>query len=126
MATNLKRPYAVFPVVCTHPATPASGDPVRVGVLCGIALVDEGDGGNAATETTVDFRAQVWSVVVDDNATTGIAPGDLLYYHDTATGSPATSINNSSASADAVFGIAFGTLGVNATGAIDVLVRGAS
>lgn len=126
MATNLKRSHPVFPVVVTNPAAPDSGDPVRFGKLCGVALVDEGDGGNAATETTVDFRQQVWTLNVDDNEASGIAPGDILYYHDTATGSPATSVNNSSGSADAVFGIALGTLGANATGEIDVLLRGVS
>ena len=33
--------------------SPVSGDPVRVGEMTGIALTDEGDGGNGATETTV-------------------------------------------------------------------------
>lgn len=126
MAINLKRSHPVFPVVCSHPATPNSGDPVRVGSLAGVALTDEGDGGNVATETTVDFRNQVWSLNVDDNGGGGIALGDILYYHDAQTGTPATSVNNSAASADAVFGIAFGTLGANATGTIDVLLRGVS
>lgn len=126
MATNLKRTHPVFPVVVTHPTAPDSGDPVRFGKLCGVALTDEGGGGNAATETTVDFRQQVWTLTVDDNEGTGIAPGAILYYHDTGTGTPATSVNNTATSADAVFGIALGTLGANATGEIDVLLRGVS
>lgn len=126
MAKNLKRTHPVFPVACSHPASPVSGQPVRVGKLCGIAVHDEGDGGNAATETTVDFRKQMWEITVDDNEGSGIAPGDRLYYHDTGTGTGSVNVNNSPTSADAEFGIAFGTLGANATGAIDVLLRGAA
>ena len=126
MATNLKRAHPVFPVAASHPAAPQSGDPVRLGALAGIALTDEGEGGNAAAEATVDFRKQVWTLTVDDNEGTGIAPGDTLYYHDTQTGTPATSVNNTATAADAVFGTALGTLGANATGAIDVLLRGVS
>lgn len=126
MAKNLKRTHPVFPVACSHPTAPQSGQPVRVGELCGIAVHNEGAGGNAAANTTVDFRRQVWTLNVDDNEGSGIAPGDRLYYHDTPTGTPATSVNNSSTSADAEFGIALGTLGANATGQIDVLLRGAA
>ena len=44
MANNLHRvltAYSATPVQCDHPAVPSSGDPVRVGVICGIALTDE-------------------------------------------------------------------------------------
>ncbi len=37
------------------PADTASGDPVRVGVLNGTAIVDEGTGGNADGFTSVDL-----------------------------------------------------------------------
>lgn len=123
MATNIKRyvqEHPAFPVVCTHPATPKSGDPVRLGVKTGIALTDEGDGGNAAAETTVYFGDCVVEVLVDDNGGSGIAYGAALYYHDTGTGSPTCSINNSAASADAFFGIALGTVTNNATTVIPV------
>jgi predicted RecA/RadA family phage recombinase len=36
-------------------STVKSGDPVRVGVLNGVAIVDAGDGGNASTHTSVDL-----------------------------------------------------------------------
>ena len=41
-------------LAATDPSTPASGDPVLVGQIPGVAQVDEGDGGNAATATSVD------------------------------------------------------------------------
>lgn len=37
------------------PADTESGDPVRVGVLNGVAVVNEGTGGNAAGYTSVDL-----------------------------------------------------------------------
>lgn len=122
MATNLKKEVPQLPVVVTHPAAPNSGDPVRFGVLVGVALADEGDGGAGATETVVDFGRKVWTLNVDDNEGTGIAVGAKLYYHDTGTGTPATSINNTATAADAEAGVALGALGANATGAIDVLI----
>jgi predicted RecA/RadA family phage recombinase len=110
-------------VAVTHPATPSSGDPVRLGSMTGVALVDEGDGGNAATETTVDIGRRVWDLVVDDNESSGIAVGDVIYYHDTATGDPATSLNNTSTSADAEFGVALETVAADGTERIKVLHR---
>lgn len=108
-------------VAVSHPATPASGDPVRVGKLTGVALTDEGDGGNSATHTTVNFGQAVWDVLVDDNEGSGIAVGDTIYYHDSGTGTPSTSLNNSATSMDAVFGIALETVSTNATATIQVL-----
>lgn len=123
MAKNITRylhNWPAFPVACTHPSAPDSGDPVRLGLKTGIALTDEGDGGNAATETTVFFGACVVEVLVDDNVGSGIAVGDPIYYHDTGTGSPTTSLNNSAASADAFFGIALATVSAAATTVIAV------
>lgn len=105
----------------THPATPTSGIPVRVGKLTGVAVTDEGGGGNAATATTIDIGQKIWDLYVDDNEASGIAVGAKLYYHDTGTGSPSTSLNNSSTSADAVFGIALEAISANGTDRIKVL-----
>lgn len=124
MAKNIERYLQEWPamsVVCSHPAAPDSGDPVRFGKVTGIALTDEGDGGNAAAETTVFFGDCVVEVPVDDSGTAGIAVGDIIYYHDTGTGTPATSLNNTAASADAVFGIALEVVAANATTVIKVM-----
>lgn len=110
-----------LPVACSHPAAPDSGDPIRYGAMTGVALVDEGDGGNAATETTVDFGPSVWDLVVDDNEGTGIAVGGAVYYHDTGTGTPTTSLNNSATSMDAYFGVALEAVSTNGTSRINVL-----
>lgn len=125
MATNLVKDNGnILPVVVTHPAAPTSGAPVRFGSIIGVATAAEGAGGAAATQTVVDFTpGRIYDLAVDDNEGSGIAAGDLLYYHDTATGSPATSLNNSSTSADAFGAIALEALGANATGTIQVMIR---
>jgi predicted RecA/RadA family phage recombinase len=121
MATNIIfEPGDQLSFVCSHPAAPNSGDPVRIGKMTGVALVDEGDGGNIATETTVDIGPFVADISVDDNVGAGIAVGDPLYYHDTGTGTPATSVNNDPAAADAFFGFALAAVAANATTLIRV------
>jgi predicted RecA/RadA family phage recombinase len=91
MAKNIKRYWIDSPgesVVCSHPATPASGDPVRVGEQTGIALTAEGDGGNGATETTVLFGgfSATFSVAgVDGSGNSAVAVGDKIFYVDADT-----------------------------------------
>jgi predicted RecA/RadA family phage recombinase len=91
MATNIKRylqEWPALPVSCSHPATPNAGDPVRFGELTGIALTDEGDGGNAATESTVYFGDCVVEVSVkgvDGAGNSAVAAGDSIYYVDADT-----------------------------------------
>lgn len=72
--------YLSLPV--TDPAAPVSGDPVVIGQLPGVALTDEGDGGNAATHTSVHhsgaYDLSVKGVAAGVN--TAVAAGDILYY----------------------------------------------
>jgi uncharacterized protein DUF2190 len=115
------RPGDKLSVVCTHPTTPASGDPVRLKTLGGVAQTNE----RADGTTSVDFAAgAVYELMVDDDTGAGITPGDVLYYQDGATGTPATNINNNATTPEAVFGVAMGTLGANATGLMNVRLRG--
>lgn len=125
MATNLVKDNAnIMPCVVTHPTTPASGGVVRFGSIIGVALGAEGEGGAGSTETVVDFTpGKIWNLPVDDDAGTGIAAGALLYYHDTATGSPATALNNASSGANAFGAIALDAVSANATTTIRVLIR---
>ena len=84
MATNLI--YGLVPgtsiyAATTDPATPNSGDPVVFGQLPGIALTDEGDGGNAATDTSIATTG-TWSlsvVAVNNAGNTAVTAGDILY-----------------------------------------------
>jgi len=75
-------------LAASDPGTPASGDPVRVGQLPGVALTDEGDGGHAATDVGIDFGPAVYDLSVkgiDDNGNVAVAIGDPLYYVDADT-----------------------------------------
>jgi hypothetical protein len=99
-------------VACSSPATPAARGPVRYGVLTGIALTAEGDGGNAATDTTVDFgpRQDALSVKgIDDNGSSAVIDGDTLFYVD------ADTPHLSKKSTGYLFGIARGAVSGNAT-----------
>lgn len=120
MATNIERDeWKTYyrSVVVTNPTTPVSGSPVRWGTLTGIALIDES--ADITGETSVNFGPFEARLSVDDNGGSGIAVGDLLYYNDTATGSPATNINNTSSGY--FFGFALEAVGSNATTTIRVL-----
>jgi len=121
MATNLVQdPGKVLSVVVTNPAAPNSGDPVRFGYMTGMAITDEGDGGNAATETTVNFGQFVANFTVDDTSAAGIAVGAAVFYDDTATGTPAVNLNDDAANGY-FFGFALEAVGANATTEIEVL-----
>ncbi len=89
MAKNMRmEDWTRRSVVVTHPATPTSGAPVRYGTMTGVALTDEGDGGNDATKTTVDFGRRSWLLSVkgiDGSGNSAVAVGDRLYYTDADT-----------------------------------------
>lgn len=80
-------------VVATDPATPASGDPVRFGLLTGVALTAEATGsntwtGNPTGNTSVDFGPSVWSLsvkAVNDSGNSAVAAGDAIFYVDADT-----------------------------------------
>ena len=121
-ATNeIHKPGWNLALVIDDPAAPNSGDPVRFGELTGVAMLDEGDGGAGSTETVTYLGPGVYDLSVDDNEGTAIALGDSIFYHDSQTGTPATSLNNTATSMDAFFGIALEVVGANATTTINVL-----
>ncbi len=106
-------------LAASAPTTPASGDPVLVGKIPGVALTDEGDGGNAAANTSIDTSG-VYDLVVegaDASAGSAVAVGDILYY-DTA----ATIKINKDATNGVRFGYALGAVGSGASATIAVKV----
>jgi len=119
MATNrVYDPGYRLSVVCSHPSAPDSGDPVRYGYLTGVALTDEGDGGNDSTKTTVDFGPSVWDLSVegvDDSGNSAVAVGDPIFYTDAD--DPVLNKKHSGY----FFGIALETVGSGETGTINVL-----
>lgn len=84
MATNEVYEYGrKLSVAVTHPATPASGDPVRFGQRPGVALTDK----DADGDTTVQFDGvHEFSVkAIDGGGNSAVAKGDILYYVDADT-----------------------------------------
>ena len=81
MADNrIKEHGRKLSLTCTHPASPSSGDPVRIGNLIGVALTDE----RTAGDTTVDLEG-VYDISVkaeDDDGNSAVVIGDKLYYVD--------------------------------------------
>lgn len=115
MAKNkIYEPGWKLSVPVTDPATPNSGDPVRYGILTGLALVDKGEGGNVSANTTVDFGPGVWDIPVVAEAS-AIAVGDALFYDDAIHG-----VNND-ATNGYFFGIALEAIGNGQTDTINVL-----
>lgn len=118
MATNLIIQNAeILSVVCSDPTTPTTGAPVRYGYDTGVALTDEGEGGNGATTTTVDFGERVWDLSVkgvDDSGNSAVAVGDQIYYVD------ADTPKLSKKSTGYLFGTALETVGSGSTATINV------
>jgi predicted RecA/RadA family phage recombinase len=91
MATNFVRDlheWPAMPLAATSPTAPVSNDPVRFGSLTGVALTDEGEGGNAATEATVHLGMAVWDLsvkAVNDSGNSAVAAGDPIFYVDADT-----------------------------------------
>lgn len=89
MATNRVRADGYqLSVICTNPATPTTGAPVRFGYATGVALTDESAGGNASGYTSVDFGPRVWDLSVkgvDDNGNSAVSVGDAIFYVDADT-----------------------------------------
>lgn len=112
--TNYQQSDDLITIACSHPATPASGDPVRIGGFCGVAVANEQSDGR----TVVRVRGVVSVSVkgVDGVGNSAVAVGDKLYYVDAD--SPKLSKKNTGT----FFGYALGTVTAGATAAIDVLL----
>lgn len=102
-------------VICSHPAAPKSGDPVRYGEMTGVALVDEDSDGY----TQVDFTpGRGWNLSVkgvDGAGNSAVAVGDKIYYVDADT--PVLSKKNTGR----FFGFANGTVDAGNTSTIEVI-----
>jgi predicted RecA/RadA family phage recombinase len=101
-------------LVCTHPATPATGDPVRVGQVPGVALTDERADGTTSVDTQGVFELEVRGV--DGSGNSAVAAGDIVYYVDADTpklSKKATGVR---------FGYALETVGSSQTATIRVKV----
>lgn len=116
MAKNLVHSQArQLSVTCTDPATPASGDPVRYGERCGVALVAE----NAAGKTSVQFEGGFTLSVkgVDGSGNSAVAEGDKLFYVD------ADTPKISKKATGHFFGYAAAAITSGSTASIEVLIN---
>lgn len=115
MATNeVQNVGANITAACTEPTTPASGDPVLIGQIPGVALAAE----DTTTLETVVATRGVYSLSVGGEtvaaASSAVAVGDILYYDSAAT----PKINKDTGGVR--FGYALGTVAGAGTGTIDV------
>lgn len=79
MATNRKYEHGqALALVCSSPATPASGDPVLIGQIPGVALTDEDAAGKTSVQMDGVFDLSVKGEDAAGNA--AVAVGDILYY----------------------------------------------
>ncbi len=84
MAKNLKHLDATeLSVVCSHPTTPTSGAPVRVGERCGVALTAERADGTTSVRFKGGFDLSVKGI--DGVGNSAVAVGDKIYYVDADT-----------------------------------------
>lgn len=120
MATNrVYKDGDQIAVTCSHPAVPASGDPVRYGELVGVAMTKED---TTTGKTSVAFKGTFLLSVkgVDQAANSAVAPGDKIYYVDADT--PVLSKKNTGRFAGHVVETAAnpGTVASGATGIVPV------
>jgi predicted RecA/RadA family phage recombinase len=85
MAQNYAQPGGVIHAAATQPTTPVSGSPVLVGTIPGVALTNEGEGGNTAGQSSIATEGVFNLSVIgkgDDLGATAVAKGDKIYYAD--------------------------------------------
>ena len=82
MSQNFVQNGKVINAAATDPATPASGDPVLVNTIPGVALVNEGDGGNVAGQTSIATEGvfDLSVKAVDGGGNSAVNAGDKIYY----------------------------------------------
>ncbi len=118
MSQNFVQPGHKINAAATDPATPASGDPVIVGTIPGVAETAEAEGGNSAGETTIAtegvFNLSVKGV--DGGGNSVVAVGDKIFY--VIADTPKLSKKNTGV----LFGKALGAVTSGATATIPVML----
>lgn len=119
---NFVQPGDFINAAATSPATVASGDPVLVGQIPGVAVTAEGAGDNKSTECTIMTRGVFKLPVkaVDGSGSSAVQVGDQITY--TAADDPPLS-KKAVGTGTIHFGYALGALTSGSTGSIPVLVK---
>lgn len=110
-------PVQTLKAAMTHPISPVSGDPCRLGSITGVALVTK----NAAGDTVADIGVSIFSLSVkgvDAGGNSPVAKGDALYYVDADTPVLSKKV------AGIFFGYALETITTGSTATIRVLTGG--
>jgi predicted RecA/RadA family phage recombinase len=105
-------------LAATDPATPASGDPVVVGQLPGVALTAERADGTTTIKTNGVYNLSVKGVTTAA-ANSAVAVGDLIYYVPGNTPKLSKAVGDAGA---VRYGYALGTVGAGATATIPVKI----
>ena len=116
MAQNYVQPGKVIHAAASYPTTPLSGAPVVVGKIAGVALTNEGEGGNATGESSIQTEGVFEIPVTGYTGSTAAAVslGDKLYFD---TGVPAVNKNSSGVP----YGKALGTISSGVGGLTDTI-----
>jgi predicted RecA/RadA family phage recombinase len=115
MASNLVQCLSMVrgvAVKCSHPAIPASGDPVLFNKAPGVALIDEDSDGN----TVVCFTPNIWRLPV--KSTAAITAGSLVFYQDSGTDAGTLNATNT----EPYFGVLNKATGANFDGLAEIMV----
>src|SRR5262245_10653840 len=117
MAKNMRfKDGKQLSVTCSHPTTPASGDPIRYGELVGVALTAERADGKTSVQFEGVFDLSVRGV--DAGGNSAVAEGDKLFYVDADTPPISKKV------AGRPVGVAMGAVTSGATATIPVRLNG--
>lgn len=115
MAKNLSYKH-LGQVTLPVPEGTASGDPVLVGGLAGVALVDRDSDGNSEVSIKGGPVYALSVKAVDSSGNSAVAKGDKLYYD--AADTPVLSKDTTGT----FYGYAYGVINAGSTATIDVIL----
>lgn len=111
---NYRQSDDVITIAVSDPSAPASGDPVRIGSFCGVAVADKRTDGN--TVVRISGVVNVSVKAIDGSGNSAVSIGDKIYYVD------ADTPKLSKKASGALFGYALATITSGSTASIDVLL----
>ncbi len=117
MAKNFVQNGHQISAIASYPTTPASGDPVVVGTIPGVAVTDESAGGNPSGYTTIATKGVFALEVVGHDGSTDAAVGlGARVYYDS--GIAGLNVN----SGGVLYGKALEAVEAGETGTIPILL----
>ncbi|HWQ65018.1 MAG TPA: DUF2190 family protein [Methanospirillum sp.] len=117
MKNGVYKPGSMLKYAVTNPTSPASGDPVRIGKMTGVATADMDTSDNKTVCDTGEFVA---NFPVTAKAGGAIAIGDRLFIKDGSGSAKATITNDDNSTANIFYGFSLGVVAAGATATIPV------